>query len=318
MKRFLCYALLLLWGGVIYSQTEITTNELKEHIAFLTSEANAGRYPGGAKNKKIVRYIQQAFKDAGALPLKKSYKQSFKAQLRTEKEAVDKPIAKTWNVIAIIPGNDPELKDEYVVLGAHYDHLGLGGPSSKSDKKNTIHYGADDNASGTAALLEIGEKLVSQKSLLKRSVLLVAFGAEEQGLLGSKNFVEHPPVPLSHIKLMINMDMVGRLNDGKQVYMGGAGTFPNGVELMKNLGEQCELNPVVHAGSVGGSDHVSFYKKGISVLGIHTGGHPQYHTPEDTLELINLEGERLVCEYIYRTILKIATTSYKMHFIPQD
>ena len=318
MTRFLYCTLFFLCGGAVFSQTEITKNELKEHIAFLTSEANAGRYPGGAKNKKIVRYIQKAFKEAGALPLKKSYLQPFKAQLRTEKKVVIKPIAKTWNVIALIPGNDPELKNEYVVLGAHYDHLGLGGPSSKSEKKNTIHYGADDNASGTAALLEITEKLAGQKNLLKRSVLLVAFGAEEQGLLGSKNFVEHPPVPLSQIKLMINMDMVGRLNDAKQVYMGGAGTFPNGDELMKNLGEKAGLNPVVHAGSVGGSDHVSFYKKGISVLGIHTGGHPQYHTPEDTLDLINLEGERLVCEYIYSTILKIATTPYEMYFIPQD
>lgn len=318
MKRILCYNLLLLWGGVVFSQTEITTNELKEHIAFLTSEANAGRYPGGTKNKKVVRYIQKAFKAAGALPLKKSYTQPFNAQLRTEEKVVDKPIAKTWNVVAVIQGNDPELKDEYVVLGAHYDHLGLGGPSSKSDKKNAIHYGADDNASGTAALLEIAEKLASKKTALKRSVLLVAFGAEEQGLLGSKNFVEHPPVPLSQIKLMINMDMVGRLNDAKQVYMGGAGTFPNGVDLMKNLGKQKGLNPVVHAGSVGGSDHVSFYKKGISVLGMHTGGHPQYHTPEDTIDLINFEGQRLVCEYIYSTILEIAATSYKMQFIPQD
>ncbi|WP_339711110.1 M20/M25/M40 family metallo-hydrolase [uncultured Kriegella sp.] len=318
MKRIICYNLLLLWGGVVFSQTEITKDELKEHIIFLTSDANAGRYPGGTKNKKVVRYIQKAFKTVGALPFKKSYKQPFKAQLRTERKTVDKPVSKTWNVVAVLPGNDPKLKDEYVVLGAHYDHLGLGGPSSKSDKKNAIHYGADDNASGTAALLEIAEKLASKKNVLKRSVLLVAFGAEEQGLLGSKNFVEDPPVPLSQIKLMINMDMVGRLNDAKQVYMGGAGTFPNGVELMKNLGNQNGLNPVVHAGSVGGSDHVSFYKKGISVLGIHTGGHPQYHTPEDTIDLINLEGQRLVCEYIYSTILEIAATSYKMRFISQD
>src|SRR5690606_17044909 len=104
-------------------------------------------------------------------------------------------------------------------------------------------------------------------------------------------------VPLSQIVLMINMDMVGRLNDQNQVYMGGAGTFPGGMDLMTELGEAEGLSPIVHAGSVGGSDHVSFYKKGISVLGLHTGGHPQYHTPEDTADLINYQGEKKVCEY---------------------
>ena len=153
------------------------------------------------------------------------------------------------------------MKNEFIVLGAHYDYLGLGGgPSSKSEKIR-IHHGADDNASGTSALLEIGEKLMLHKSELKRSVLFVAFGAEEQGLLGSKNFVANPVVSLSQIKLIINMDMVGRLNDAKQVYMGGAGTFPGGVELMKELEPPLGLSPVVHAGSVGGSDHVSFCKK---------------------------------------------------------
>ncbi|MDO1499134.1 M28 family peptidase [Winogradskyella maritima] len=127
------------------------------------------------------------------------------------------------------------------------------------------------------------KRLAASQDKLKRSVIFIAFGAEEQGLLGSKFFVENSPVPLKNIQLMINMDMVGRLNNEKQVYMGGAGTFPNGQELMAHWAKM-GLNPVVHAGSVGGSDHVSFYKKNISVLGMHTGGHPQYHTPEDTID----------------------------------
>ena len=114
------------------------------------------------------------------------------------------------------------------------------------------------------------------------------------------------------------MDMVGRLNDQKQVYMGGAGTFPEGVDFMRKLGKDLGLNPVVHAGSVGGSDHVSFYKKNISVLGIHTGGHPQYHTPEDIVDLINLDGEKAVCEYIFEALLNIASGSESLYFINQD
>ncbi|WP_251795740.1 MULTISPECIES: M28 family metallopeptidase [unclassified Arenibacter] len=306
-----------LWVNFSMAQEEITEKELKDHISFLTSDKNSGRYPGGKANKRVVKYLKKEFNKSGIPPFLPSYRQPFVAQLRVKKGERPKKAVKTWNVIGYIEGNDPVLKNEYIVLGAHYDHLGMGGgPSSKSDKMG-IHHGADDNASGTSALLEIGEKLMAHRPTLKRSVLLVAFGAEEQGLLGSAYFTDHPVVPLSQIKLMINMDMVGRLNDAKQVYMGGAGTFPDGVELMKELGPPLGLSPVVHAGSVGGSDHVSFYKKNISVLGIHTGGHLQYHTPEDTVELINFEGQKQVCEYIYNAIMKVASTSYDMKFIPQ-
>ena len=318
MNKYLLFLVLNIISVSVFSQAEITENELKEHLLFLTSGKNAGRYPGGKENKRVVKYLEKEFKNLDLKFFNEGYKQPFEAQLRVEKDADQKPKVTTWNVVGYIEGNDPVLKNEFIVLGAHYDHLGLGGPSSKSDKKNTIHYGADDNASGTAALLEIAEKTASQKQELKRSVLFIAFGAEEQGLLGSRHFVENPLVPLSQIKLMINMDMVGRLNDQKHVYMGGAGTFPDGVSFMQNLGESLDLNPIVHAGSVGGSDHVSFYRKGVSVLGMHTGGHPQYHTPEDTIDLINIKGEKQVCEYIFQAIMKFASTNYKMEFIKQD
>ncbi|MBD0831336.1 M28 family metallopeptidase [Aestuariibaculum sediminum] len=301
-----------------FAQSEVTEQEIENHIKFLTLEKNGGRYPGTKANKRVVRYIIKDFKASGLNAFEGGFKQHFKAKLRIKEGEAEKPLAKTCNVIGFIEGNDPKLKHEYIVLGAHYDHLGLGGPSSKSDKENAIHFGADDNASGTAALLEISEKLAAHKKDLKRSVIFIAFGAEEQGLLGSKYFTEHPLVPVENIKLMINMDMVGRLNEQKHVYMGGAGTFPGGVDFMKELGTSLDLNPVVHAGGVGGSDHVSFYKKGISVLGMHTGGHPQYHTPEDTLELINLPGEKMVCEYIFQTILKKASSNEELYFIAQD
>ncbi|MFI2741693.1 M28 family metallopeptidase [Zhouia sp. PK063] len=318
MKTKLATLLFLLFTTLIFAQTAITQPELKAHIAFLTSKKNAGRYPGGKLNKNVINYIIKDFRKNGIKKYNGTYKQPFMAHLRVKKGAPEKPDVQTWNVIGYIEGNDPKLKNEFIVLGAHYDHLGFGGgPSSKSNKI-AIHPGADDNASGTAALMEIGEKLAAHQSQLKRSILLIAFGAEEQGLLGSTYFTEHPVVPLNNIKLMINMDMVGHLNDKNYVYMGGAGTFPNGEELMKNLGEAQGLTPIVHAGSVAGSDHVSFYKKHISVLGMHTGGHPEYHTPEDTLATLNLPGEQQVCEYIYNVIMKIAGTDYAMNFIQQD
>jgi Zn-dependent M28 family amino/carboxypeptidase len=117
---------------------------------------------------------------------------------------------------------------------------------------------------------------------------------------------------------MLNMDMVGRLNDKKELYMGGAGTFPNGVELMKKLQENSGLNPIVFAGDVGGSDHVSFYKESISAVGIHTGGHPQYHTPDDDIELINSDGGALVAKYIYNALIQIANYEEALVFIKQN
>ncbi|MDN3665011.1 M28 family metallopeptidase [Algibacter miyuki] len=318
MKKLALFSLIFSSYFSVFSQTEVTTSEIKNHIEFLISDKNQGRYPGGKANKRVVKYIKKEFKHVGLQAFNNNYKQVFKAKLRVEKGTDNAPEVNTSNVVGFIEGHDPLLKNEYIVLGAHYDHLGLGGPSSKSEKRGVVYHGADDNASGTAALLEIAEKLAANKDQLKRSVIFIAFGAEEQGLLGSKYFVENPLVPLSQIKLMINMDMVGRLNKNNHVYAGGAGTFNGGVEFMKVLGKSLGLNPIVHAGSVGGSDHVSFYKKNISVLGIHTGGHPQYHTPEDTLELINLEGEKLVCEYISQTILSKASTHNNIEFINQD
>lgn len=318
MNKTITFLLLSFISITVFSQSEITKEELTDHILFLTSNKNAGRGPGGRTNKRVVRYIKKAFKQTGLQSFDNNgYRQEFTAKLRVLKGMPERS-AKTWNVLGYVEGNDEVLKNEFIVLGAHYDHLGLGGPSSKSDKKNAIHHGADDNASGTATLIEVAEKIAANKHLLKRSVLFIAFGAEEQGLLGSRFFTENPTVPLSQIKLMINMDMVGRLNDQKHVYMGGAGTFPGGVDFMKTLGESLGLTPIVHAGSVGGSDHVSFYRKNISVLGIHTGGHPQYHTPEDTIDLINFEGQQRVSEYIYQTIMKIAGSDYQMKFIKQD
>lgn len=297
---------------------EITETEIKEEITFLSSDRNKGRYQGTKQSKRVVKYIAQHFKHDGITPINGNYYQDFTAKLRVRKGVTDTPYVKTCNVVGVIYGSDPVLSKEFIILGAHYDHLGMGGPSSKKPDTVAIHHGADDNASGTAGLLEIAEKLAANRALLKRSVILIAFGAEEQGLLGSKYFAANPMVPLSQIKLMINMDMIGRLNDQKQVHMGGAGTFNGGMELMKSLGATLGLDADVHAGDVGGSDHVSFYKMKVPVIGLHTGGHPQYHTPEDTVDLINFAGERLVCEYIYRAIIAVSGRAEPITFINQN
>lgn len=317
MRRIILLALCSAMSATAFAQSDITEKEIKSHIWFLASPKMKGRFPGTAENEKVVSYLVKQFKKSGIQPYKGSYLQEFRAKIRVKKGVTDTPYVQTQNVIGYIEGSDPKLKEEFIVLGAHYDHLGMGGASSKKTDTTGIHYGADDNASGTAALLEIAEQLAANRKDLKRSILIIAFGAEEQGLLGSKYFTEHPLVPLSQVKLMINMDMVGRMNSEKHLYMGGAATFDGGMELMKSLGPQIGINPIVNAYDVGGSDHVSFYKKNVSVLGFHTGGHPQYHTPEDDRKLINIAGEKLVCDYIYKALVSVANRSGAILFVPE-
>lgn len=317
MRKILLSAVCVAISASAFAQADITEKEIKDHIWTLASPQMKGRFPGTAENKKTVRYLVKQFKKSGIAAYNGSYIQEFTSKMRVKKGVQDTPYVKTQNVIGYIEGSDPVLKHEFIVIGAHYDHLGMGGASSKKPDTIGIHLGADDNASGTAALLEIAEKLAANKATLKRSVMVIAFGAEEQGLLGSKYFTEHPLVPLSQIKLMINMDMVGRMNAEKHLYMGGAATFDGGVELLTKLGPEIGVHPFVNHYDVGGSDHVSFYKKDIPVLGFHTGGHPQYHTPEDDRRLINVPGEKLVCDYIYKALTTVANRPGPIIFVPE-
>ncbi len=226
---------------------------------------------------------------------------------------------KTANVVGYIEGSDPDLKDEYIVLGAHYDHLGMGGFFTGSLQPDTfaIHNGADDNASGSAAIMTVAAQLAKDHQLLKRSIIVVAFSAEEEGLLGSEYFIKHPPIPIEKIKVMINLDMVGHLDQQKELYIGGCGTFSQGISLLDSLKKESGLKVYVIAGSVGGSDHVSFYRKNIPVLGMHTGGHPEYHTPKDDLETLNIPGEEKVCDFVYEAIKNITNIPGKIEFIKQ-
>lgn len=217
--------------------------------------------------------------------------------------------APTNNVTAIIEGSDPVLKDEYVFIGAHYDHLGFGGPGSGSRTPDTsaIHNGADDNASGTAAAIEVFEKLAAHKNELKRSVLFMAFTAEEMGLIGSKFFTDNPFVDLDQIKFMINMDMVGRLDeDTKNLTVGGTGTAIGLEDILKKHVDETELNVKYSSEGYGPSDHASFYAKDIPVMFVFTGVHEDYHTPRDDAHLINYDGEKTVADLVYEIAMDIA------------
>ena len=138
-------------------------------------------------------------------------------------------VSPSFNVVGILPGSDPKLKNETIVIGAHYDHLGMGGEGSGSLSARTgIHHGADDNASGVAAVIELARMLSSQNPKPRRTIIFMAFSGEEEGLIGSNYYVNHPIVPLTNTVAMINMDMIGRLKEDKLI-IGGVGTAQNGV-----------------------------------------------------------------------------------------
>jgi hypothetical protein len=200
------------------------------------------------------------------------------------------------------------LKEQYIVIGAHYDHLGLGGRGSSSRMPDTIaiHNGADDNASGVSAMLELAGRLKANQQLLKRSVILVAFGAEEMGLLGSKYFVNHPPVDLSKIIAMINLDMVGRLDTARGIQIGGVGTSIEADSLIKLANAPVNFKLAVSREGSGPSDHSSFYGKNIPVFFITTGAHTYYHTPFDDVERINIRGLKSVSDFAYKLVMSVA------------
>ena len=166
------------------------------------------------------------------------------------------------NVVGVIKSGNRKYRDEYIAIGAHFDHIGYGGAGSgsRSQKENTVHPGANDNASGTAGLLELAQKLSANKGRLKRSVLLVGFDAEEKGLLGSKHFVEKPTLPLVQIKTMINMDMIGKVKDSV-VNISGVGTSPVFRPLLDSLKFMHPLKLTLSDAGLGPSDHASFYTK---------------------------------------------------------
>jgi Zn-dependent M28 family amino/carboxypeptidase len=251
--------------------------------------------------------------------------------------------APAFNVVGVIEGSDPKLKGEAVVVGAHYDHLGRGGAGSLAAREGEIHHGADDNASGVAGLIELARIFSSATPRVRRTVVFVAFGGEEEGLIGSSYYVKNPVVPLAQTVAMLNMDMIGRMKDDELI-VGGVGTAAEWRELIndantdlnmkvniKGVAQQTGDIPVVTSsnGTViatanpkprfrltlnedgyGPSDHSSFYAKQVPVLFFWTGTHEDYHKPSDTAEKIGYYSLARVTEFV-RDVLRAVDASDK-------
>lgn len=219
------------------------------------------------------------------------------------------------NVGAYINGSDENLSSEIVVIGAHYDHLGMGNHGSlyRGDEP-MIHNGADDNASGTTGVIEIAEKLILGDKKTKRSFYFFAFSGEELGLLGSNYLVNNFPEPIENVVAMINMDMIGRMNEDSLLTVFGIGTSSKWEEIIVAKNNN-RFNLSLNDDGYGPSDHSSFYGKEIPVLFFFTGTHTDYHRPSDDADKINISGQKHILDYVYETAIEIDELTEKPDYI---
>jgi len=214
-----------------------------------------------------------------------------------------------YNVIGVLEGSDPVLKNESIVIGAHYDHLGRGGEGSLAPRSGEIHHGADDNASGTAGMLELARLFSAQRPRPKRTLVFIGFSGEEEGLLGSNYYVNHPLIPLANTVGMINMDMIGRMKDRKLV-IGGVGTAKEWREIIGQGSFELTLNE----DGYGPSDHSMFYSKQVPVLFFWTGTHNDYHKPSDTFDKINYNDEARILSLVARIIRDVGSADKRLTY----
>ncbi|MDN3725237.1 M20/M25/M40 family metallo-hydrolase [Aequorivita sp. SDUM287046] len=309
--------LLLFLAMLVFSckETKVETVTMKEDVSVLANDSLKGRKTGSAGERKAADYIAKRFASIGLKPKGTDgffQKFSFKASKNPHQEAEftsekNDSTETAENVIAYLDNN----AENTVVIGAHYDHLGMGGEGSLYREGDAIHNGADDNASGVAMLLHLADSLQKKESPKKNNYLFIAFSGEEEGLLGSNYFVKNPTIDTKKVSYMLNMDMVGRLNSEKTLAVYGVGTSPILKQTVNaNAGE---LNIVENESGVGPSDHTSFYLADIPVLHFFTGQHEDYHKPSDDTEKVNFEGMELVSNYIF-SIIKDLDNQPKLPF----
>ncbi len=218
----------------------------------------------------------------------------------------------TKNIVGILKGKNPKLSEEYIVLGAHYDHLGWGQVGSiYRGKTPMVHNGADDNASGVAGVMELAAKFASNPP--ERSMAFILFTGEELGLLGSSHYVDSPLIPMEKVVMMMNFDMIGRMKDN-QVQIFGFGSSPDFTAPVDSLALIDSVKIVKLADGFGPSDHSSFYKKNIPVMHIFTGVHADYHSPKDDWDLINYPGEAKIIDLFEKIARHFANKEEKPKF----
>lgn len=263
----------------------IHTDQLQAYVETLADDSYEGRHSGTRGGRAAANFLAKRLAEfglAGGGP-GGGYMQPFGHGRR--------------NVLAVYPGSDPQLKDQWIVVSAHYDHVGYGNRRTSFGPIGYIHNGADDNASGVAALLEFAEALANHKVPLKRSVLIAFWDGEELGMLGSKHWMRRPTVPVSNVKLAVNIDMIGRLREGRMELVGTRTGY--GLRRLASVAEDDELWIDFTWELEPNSDHWTFIEQGIPTVMLHTGLHDDYHRPSDDVEHLNFEGIRFAGRYLF-------------------
>lgn len=290
-----------------YGVSLLTKENLKKHVDYLASPELEGRRPGRPGERIASDYIEHEFQSIGLQPtFDRSYRQPFPIEKNAAlafyhhgegKISLIDGSYRGTNISGYIEGSDPILKKEIVVIGAHFDHLGV--------IDGELFSGADDNASGVAALIEIAKAFKKSKFRLKRTLIFLAFSGEEFGLAGSKYYVEHPSFPIENVSMMINMDMIGNGRGKVQVF-----EYKNSIYAKKRLNHSEHLYPVsVVKGKKlehGTSDHKPFVDRGIPSLMFYTGHHDRYHSPKDTPNLVDYNTLHNISSLVFDSIYKNA------------
>ena len=271
----------------------IQVSDLRRHVLHLADDTFEGREAGSRGGRAASVYLGKEFQKLGLAGggTGGGYYQVFDAGMR--------------NLLGLLEGSDPALKHEIVLVGAHYDHVGYGSPTNSYGPLGKIHNGADDNASGTAALLELAEAFTRLEPRPKRTLLLVLWDGEEKGLLGSKHWVANPTLPLERVKFAVNMDMVGRLRDNR-LEIGGSRTARGLRTLVSRQNQGLDLLLDFTWELKDNSDHYSFFTRRIPILMPFTGLHDDYHRPSDDAELVNDAGMQQVARLAFRLVHHLA------------
>jgi Peptidase family M28/PDZ domain len=302
-------ALILL--NSIASPGQVKESRLEEHIKVLASDSLMGRGTGTSGEKMAASYIEKIFKENRLVfsGNEKSYRQSFPFKAGVHGFGRE---GMASNLVGFIDNQ----ADKTVIIGAHYDHLGLGHDGNSLDvhAQDKIHNGADDNASGVAGLLELARYFQNNNIREKNNFLFLCFSGEELGLVGSKYFTEHPSIDLSSVNYMINLDMIGRLDPTQGIAISGTGTSSVWEDFLKRNSE-ADLKIRTDSSGMGPSDHSSFYLKNIPVLHFFTGPHGDYHKPSDDWDKINYKGEVEILNFII-ALIESLDSQPKLTFLP--
>jgi hypothetical protein len=292
--------------------------QIENDIRFLASDALAGRLAGSPGNDSAAVYLARRFRRLGLRPGgdSGSFLQHWTVGSTVATREAGDAGRRTENVVGMLPGRDRRLTGEVIVIGAHFDHLGTGpfGSAATGDSAHLIHHGADDNASGTAAVLEIARLLSAARPRPARTVVFVLFSGEEEGALGSAYYADHPDEPMDSTLAMLNLDMVGRMRDNRLLVL-GVRSAAEWAALLDSVNTPYHLDLKASGDGWGPSDQSSFFAKKRPVLHFFTDLHEDYHRPADTWDKINAPGIETVAEFAADLARRLAARGTPLTFV---